>query len=551
MSGIIEPDDALCDAVRYLRDDGRLLPDPARIVTVSYAAGAGLAALGVVVGVVGFDVVAAVIAAAGGCLAWAGPRAPVWLAAFHRTRAIGAVTTAVGLAAARLRLDPVPERAVRFAARGTAGPLGDALERARRGARATPGNGLEAFAEQWADWAPALPRAVALLVAAADAPPSDRDRTLDRAVAAVGDELEARSAAFAGELRGPITGLYAFGVLLPLALVAALPAAAVAGVPVTPFVLAVVYDCLLPATVILVGARLTLARPVAFPPPAVADHPALPWWRQLWPVVLVGGGVCGWLAANSVVGRWAGPIAAVGFGLGAALIVRYQPAAAIRDRVRAVERALPDALALLGRRLARGDSPERAIERVGETVPPPAGAAFAAAARRQQTLGVGIERAFCGEHGPFVHTPSRRATSVARLLAVACDAGRPAGAAVIREAERLETIQSHERRARRETRRVTETLRHTAAVFGPLVGGATITLSGQLGGLADSPGIGPPTLGPVVGFYVLWLTVLLPTLATAVEHGLDRALVGYRVGLAATTGTASVLVGAGATGLVV
>ena len=547
----VEPTESSCAAVRYLRDHGVAVPDAADIRAASYTAAVVVAVTATLLALVGQTTAGVVGILSGGCLAWAGPRAVRWPAAFARTRAVGSVASLVGLAATRLRLDPSPERAARFAARGTTGPLADALARTRRGSRASPDHALTTFAAAWSDWFPALERAAALLVAAADAPPDDRERLLTRAVETVGDELEARSAAFAADLRGPITGLYAFGVLLPLALVAALPAASVAGVPVTPTALAVVYDLCLPVAVVVAGARLALARPVAFPPPSVAGHPALPDWRRLWPAAGVAAAGCGWLATDRLVSSWAGPVAAVGFGLGGALLVAYQPAAAIRGRVRTLEQGLPDALALVGRRLADGQSVERAIETAGEAVPGPAGAAFATAARRQRTLGVGIERAFRGTHGPFVATPSRRAESVARLLAVAREEGRPAGRAVIREADRLRTVQTHERRARREIGRVTETLRHTAALFGPLVGGATVALSARLGGLPDSPGLGPPTLGPIVGCYVLWLAVTLPTLATAVERGLDRSLVGYRVGLATASGTASLLVGAAATGLVV
>lgn len=556
----VDPADELADSVRYLADRGLVAPetDAARVTratnTLAVAVGC-LAFVSVVVvapsrfrsGTVG--AVTAILT--GTLLAWLGRRLPVWLAAFDRTRAVGAVTTVVGLAAARLRLDPAPELAARFATRGATGPLAAALSRSVRGARAEPDAGLTSFAAEWSAWFPALERAVALLRGAADAPPAARDRTLDRAVAAVGDELEARSAAFAGSVRGPITALYAFGVLLPLALVAALPAVGVASVPLRPSWLAVGYDLLLPVAVAVGGARLTLARPVAFPPPSVAGHPELPKWRRAGPVAGLLAALCAWVAASATAGSWAGPTAAVGVGVGTTLVVRYGPAATIRERVRRLERALPDALALVGQRVADGDSVERAIEGVGSTITGPAGAVFSAAAQRQRTLGVGVERAFRGANGPLVHTPSARAVGVARLLAVAASEGRPAGRVLVGEAERLETLQGHERRARREVRRVTDSLRHTAAVFGPLVGGATVALSGRVAAFEGAAAFGPATLGPIVGRYVLALAVLLPTLATAVERGLDRTLVGYRIGLACLTATTSFLAGAVAVGFVV
>ena len=61
----------------------------------------------------------------------------------------------------------------------------------------------------------------------------ERARTLDRAMDAVLDGTRDRMAAFADDVQGPATAVYAFGVLLPLALVSVLPAARAAGLPAT------------------------------------------------------------------------------------------------------------------------------------------------------------------------------------------------------------------------------------------------------------------------------------------------------------------------------
>jgi hypothetical protein len=225
--------------------------------------------------------------------------------------------------------------------------------------------------------------------------------------------------------------------------------------------------------------------------------------------------------------------------------------------VRELERGLPDALALVGRRVADGEAVETAVAEVGETLPGPVGEAFTRAARRRRTLRVGIERAFRGDHGPFVRTPTARGVGVATLLAVAAREGRPAGTVLLDEAERLDTLRDHERRARREMAGVTDTLSNTAAVFGPLVGGATVALAGRLDGLdatsvaGEGAALATATLGTAVGVYVLLLAILLPTLATTLQHGFDRVLVGYRVGGTLLTATGTFLAGVWATRLVV
>jgi hypothetical protein len=122
-------------------------------------------------------------------------------------------------------------------------------------------------------------------------------------------------------------------------------------------------------------------------------------------------------------------------------------------------------------------------------------------------------------------------------------------------AEHLEELRRVERDARRELARVTDTLSNTAAVFGPLVGGATVALSARVSdaGAGTSAGFGAsalPTaaLGIAVGAYVLWLAAVLTVLSSGLTRGLDRTLVGYRVGAAlclATLAYFAAYVGAG------
>jgi len=485
-------------------------------------------------------------------------RVPVWVATFRRTRALGTAATLVGLVAVRLRLGAPPERAAAFAGRVGEGPLAGSLARHADAAQATAGTGLDEWAADWRPWFPALDRSVALLLAATDAPPGLRGQTLDRAVAAVGDAVETRAASFAASIRGPVTALYAGCVLLPLALVGAVPAASVAGLPVGPVGFVVVYDLLLPAVVVVASAWTLLDRPVAFPPPRLPrTHPSLPSTRRRTVLAAVGGATTGWLVATVAVGEWAAVPAATGFGLGWASLARFRPTQSLRTRVVELEHGLPDALALVGRRVAGGAAVERAVATAGERLPGPVGEAFAAAGRRRRTLGVDVERAFCGDAGPFVRTPTATGRATATLLAVAAEAGPPAGELLTTEAERLDTLRDHERRARRAVTTVTDTLEQTAAVFGPLVGGATVALASGLDGLSAASAVGDgttlsaATVGGAVGVYVLVLAVVLPTLAVGLRAGLDRSRVGYRVGRSLTVATATFLAATWVTGLLV
>jgi hypothetical protein len=174
------------------------------------------------------------------------------------------------------------------------------------------------------------------------------------------------------------------------------------------------------------------------------------------------------------------------------------------------------------------------------------------------------------------------------LLAVAAREGRPAGDVLLELADQLESLRDLERDARRQLATVTGTLSNTAAVFAPLVGGATVALatgidavdvggvgagaaagadalgaevgtgavgSGMAGSESATDGaaatMSVPVLGRIVGTYVLLLAALLTGLATGLERGFDRTLVAYRIGIALPTATATFLVAFGGAGLLI
>jgi len=102
-------------------------------------------------------------------------------------------------------------------------------------------------------------------------------------------------------------------------------------------------------------------------------------------------------------------------------------------------------------------------------------------------------------------------------------------------ADNLEELAAVERDARREIGKVTGTLANTATLFGPLVAGATVALADGMeldGEIAAANGPGTAGLGLAVGTYVLAMAVVLTVFATGLSRGLDRSLVGYRVGWA-------------------
>jgi hypothetical protein len=529
------------------------------VLRAGYTAGLVTALLvgvgGVAAGVSG-SIAVLVAAALGTTVVHAVHRGPAALAAVERTRALCAASDLVGRIVLHARLTAAVEPAVVFAARTGSGPLARSLDDHVRRSVGTPATGLDAFAAAWRPWFPALERAADLVTMGVQAPASERADLFDRARATVVEATQEQMASFAADVRGPATALYAFGVLLPLALVGILPAAGVAGASVSLTALALGYDLLLPAVLLGASGWLLVRRPVTFTTQAVPrTHPdaRVPWWRPVLAGVVAAATF--WTAAQVVVGAWAAPVVAVGTGVGATLVVRFRPAVAVRRHARAVEDGLPEALSLVGRHVGDGVAVEAAVETVGEDLSTETGAAFAAAAGVHRRLGVTLREAFLGEFGSLADLPSPRTRAAASLLAVAAVEGRPAGETIVGMATQLRDLERAEQAGRRELAAVSGTLANTAAVFGPLVGGATVALAARIASVETGASVGPAFsvagLGTVLGGYVFVMAATLTALATGLESGLDPTRLGYRVGLALLLAGVSFLVGVVAAGLLV
>lgn len=444
--------------------------------------------------------------------------------------AMGVLTRLV----ARMRASPCPEAAAAFAAAGE-DRAATRLATTVRAARGTDRTGLAAWATECP--VPGIERAVTLVGAAEAAPPDERADTLDRARDAVLEGARDEAAAAAATLRGPATALYAFGVILPLALVAVLPAASVAGAVASLPLLVVVYDVVLPVALALAGWQLLEDRPTAFPPPTVGrDHPAVPDRPSRAVAGAVAAGILAGSLARVGLPGWTVPLAWFGTTVGTGLTVVAGPYVEVHERVEVVERDLPDACSLVGAAVTNGTSVEQALAVAAEELEGPTAAVLSAAVARQERLGVGVEAAFLGSEGALANLPSSRSRDAARLLGVATVQGRPGGHALDELGDHLGSLRRIDAEARRDLRRITTTLANTAAAFGPLVGGATVAMASAFG---DRIAVG--AIGLAVGFYVVVLAGVLGALSVGLEQGRAPGPAARRAGLAIVTATGTYL----------
>jgi Flp pilus assembly protein TadB len=538
----VDPDEELRRAVVYLGWD----VSATRLVRASY--GCGIVGIGLTVGSAvlapsGVRTLATLVSATLALLAVGTLTAlPRLLATAKRTRALGDAPGLVGRAVLSMRLFPSPERAASFAARSTETALSENLEQFVRRSRATNEDALRNFGSTWQTWFPALERSLAMVASAGTLSDDDRQDALDRALSVVLDGTRKQLRDFAEQIRGPVTALYAFGILLPTALVALLPAGAAAGIGVTLPAIVLVYDIALPAVLIGASAWLLAHRPAAFPPPSIRrSHPDVPDRIQTAAVAGCLAAVTGWFVAGLVCPPWARPIAALGLGVGTGLQVQFRPYLAVQKRVRAIEDGLTDALTLVGRRVSNGRSVESAVANAASALAEPTGTVFEQAAATQRQLQTDIERAFHNGSGNLSAVPSARVRESVAFLGVAAAYGQPAGTAILALADHIDELQQVEDEASHALAAVCGALRSTGALFGPMVAGATVALADGVAGAGTEPLPGDatalPWLGLAVGWYVLVLAVVLPTLATGLVRGLDRALVGVRVGQALLSGT--------------
>jgi Flp pilus assembly protein TadB len=461
---------------------------------------------------------------------------PRLLVRSKRARALGDAPEILGLGVLRLRVSPTPEAAASFAAAHGSGPIAGCLAEEVRDAAGTPQAGWEGLAQVWGNRLPELRRGISLLTAAAAAEPADRDRLLDASLDAVLDGTRQRMARFAANLQGPTTAVYAFGVVLPLAFVGALPTLRAAGLSIGLAELVVVYVLALPGTLLCATAWLIGVRPAAFPSATVSKHhPDLPnrTFRLVLTTLFAGG--LGYLGAVSLFPTWGPWIVVPGLVLGSGLVVWYHPVVSIRDTIEAIEADFPDALTVAAQSLRRRQAPETAVAVTGQRIAGPAGETFRSANKVQQRLGAGVREAFLGSHGALQHVGSQRLHSGVSLFALAAQEGPRGGSVLLAQAAHLDRLQTVETEIRRDLSSLVGTLRSTAWCFAPLIGGTTVALGTRLDGstLPGSSGVvSGDGLATVIGLYVLLLAAILGALASGLERGVDRARLGLHIGLA-------------------
>jgi Flp pilus assembly protein TadB len=507
-------------------------------------------------------------------------------AKFIKIRSLGDIPEILSYIVMSMKLVSNMELAISFAAENSSRPLASDMRKLiwdmHVRVYSSMDDALIAFANQWGRNSEYFKRALHLVKSSTNEPDeAQRVITLNKSLDIVLEGTRKMMEGFAVRLKTPTYILYSIFILIPLALVALLPALTIVGVHIEPVILILIYDLILPIITFAYAQYILLQRPATFPPPRIPDeHPRLAnirYRKNLVMVVSLIVAVCistsgfMWLSIGNPggiisTGAMDGYISVFFpfiWGITAFITIYalgvYTPYKNIRDEIKEIESQFADALFVLGRRITEGRSPEWAFMQTAQTMKGSLiGETFEDVARNLSILRTTLIGAiFDKEYGAFRNIYSERVHTTMHLFTKSVyKSHTAAGIAIVKLADHLKELQEVEENIKRSLYDVTSTMRSTAVLFAPLIGGITLALSEviqkileniahEASKLPDDIGMGaimedvgsgmeqsisPDVFMFSIGFYMIILVVILVRFAGGIEYGEDKAQFMYDLG---------------------
>ena len=503
-------------------------------------------------------------------------------AGFMKISSLGDIPEILSYIIMSMKLVPNLEHAVLFAARNSERPLATDLKKLTWDLNlrlySSMDDALLSFADLWGRNSEYFKRSLHL-IKSSTAEPDEAQRviTLNRALDISLEGTETLMESFAAKLKTPSYVLYSIFILIPLALVALLPAVTVVGMKPEITDLVLLYDFVFPVLAAVYSEYILMQRPVAFIPRHIPDsHPDLADIKQKKRFAILSGvlvcvltaplgylllaaGNPGGIVSTTPLGGYLLPALplVVGGTAGISIYLYFSsiPYKKIRDRIKQMEQEFADSLFVLGRRISEGKAPEEAFAHTARTMEgSKIGEAFEEISMNLVSMRTNLKDAiFDDEFGAFRHVYSERIRNTMLLFTESVHKNHEAaGASIVKLADHLKELSAVEERIKSSLYDVTSTMRSTAAIFAPLIAGITLALSevitkilnqvaervsrvpADLSGMpveispeSFSQSIPPDQFLLAIGVYVVLISAILTRFAGAIEYGGDRMQLKY------------------------
>jgi len=519
---------------------------------------------------------------------------PKTYAKYLQIHSLGDIPEVLSYLVMYLKLIPNLENSVKFAASESTTILAGDLRKLVWDMEIRVYHGIDDaithFATQWGQWSEYFKRSLHLLRSSIqERDEASRIITLDRSLDVSLEGTKETMNQFVNRLHQPTVMLYSIGIMIPLSLVAMLPAAGLVGIHITIFQVFFIYDILLPLFVFLYTRSILLKRPATFNPPCIpSNHPDLCTINKRqrfcfavfigflvaipgaifvsFPVLYPQGAknlFIHFFIDNKGMNSYL-PVTLF-FIWGACTTISlyclsvYRPHKKVRDIIKQMEQEFSDALYILGKRISEEKSPEESFLYTAQTMD----GARIAEVFRQTSYNLTVmhinfhDALFSDEFGSLHHVYSDRIKAILRLFAEGTQKSQQAvSASLIRIADHLKQLQEVEHKIKDMLYELTSTIHTTISLFAPLIAGVTLSittlistilsslnsqisvdsvteLSPTFSGISDAftiENIRPEYFVLVIGIYLVELVVLLTRFTNGINEGDDKATYMYSLG---------------------
>jgi len=519
---------------------------------------------------------------------------PKTYARYIKIHSLGDIPEILSYLVMYLKLVPNLENSVKFAASESSTYLAADLRKMLWDMEIRVYHGIDDaltnFAITWGEWSEYFKRSLHLIRSSVhEREEASRVITLNRALDVALDGTKEMMSKFANKLHQPTMVIYSIGIMIPLALVAMLPAAGLVGMHVTIFQVFFLYDVILPLFVFFYTRKILLSRPATFTPPRIPnDHPAIAHISKKRRLVL--SAILGCVIAlpgvffiilpafypsgssNSFIDFIVDPSGLntyfpvtlfIIWGFAAAVTAYtlsvYYPYKKVRDNIKQIEREFSDALYILGKRISEDKSPEESFMYTAYTMEgSEISKIFSQTGYNLTAMHTNLRDAmFNQEFGSLKYVYSDRVKAIMCLFVEGIKKSQKAvSISIIRIADHLKGLQEIENKIKDTLFSLTSTLRATVTIFAPLIGGVTLSITklitNILGGLsgkiptevatgsnANVPSIAtsfsvenvrPEFFVLVIGIYLIELIFLMARFTNGIDEGDDKATYMYSLG---------------------